>query len=58
LKVGAEILVAIQAFYSGCQKNVPIFKRFFLQPYTRLCRNSVIQNIIMKSGINILHDFC
>jgi len=24
--------------YSGCQKNVPIFKRFFLQPYTRLCR--------------------
>jgi hypothetical protein len=29
-------------FYSGCQKNVPIFKRFFLQPYTRLCRNSVI----------------
>jgi hypothetical protein len=19
-------------FYSGCQKNVPVFKRFFLQP--------------------------
>jgi hypothetical protein len=21
-----------QLFYSGCQKNVPIFERFFLQP--------------------------
>jgi hypothetical protein len=37
--------------YSGCQKNVPVFKRFFLQPYNRLCRTSVFRNIIMASGI-------
>ena len=37
--------------YSGCQKNVPIFKRFFLQPLMSQFRNSVILNIIMKSGI-------
>ncbi len=34
--------------YGGCQKNVPVFKRFF---YNHLCRNSAIRNIIMKSGI-------
>ena len=39
--------------YSDCQKNVAVFKRFFLQPYTRLCRNSLILNIIMKSGIEL-----
>ena len=38
--------------YSGCQKSVPILKRFF---YNHLCRNSVIRNIIMKSGINWGH---
>jgi hypothetical protein len=29
-----------------------VFKRFFLQPYKRLCRNSLIWNLIMESGIN------
>jgi hypothetical protein len=43
--------VAAVSTYSGCQKNVPVFKRFFLQPYIRLCRNSVVRNIIMESGI-------
>ena len=38
--------------YSGCQKNVPVFKRFFLQPYKRLHRTSVFRNTIMESGIN------
>ena len=38
-------------FYRGCQKNVPEFERFFLQPHTRLCRVSLIRNKIMKSGI-------
>jgi len=33
--------VALVGRYSGCQKNVAVFERFFLQPYTRLCRNSV-----------------
>ena len=37
--------------YSGCQKNVLVLKRFFLQLYTRLCRTSVFQKIIMESGI-------
>ena len=37
--------------YSGCQKNVPVFKRFFLQPYIRLCRTSEFRNIIMENGI-------
>ena len=37
--------------YSGCQKNVPEFERFFLQPHTLLCRVSLIRNKIMKSGI-------
>jgi len=41
-----------QYFYSGCQKNVAVFKRFFLQPYNRLCRNSLFRNIIVKSSIN------
>ncbi len=27
------ILSFCEAFYSGCQKNVPVFKRFFLQPF-------------------------
>jgi hypothetical protein len=22
----------LKRFYSGCQKNVPLFRRFFLQP--------------------------
>jgi hypothetical protein len=35
--------------YSACQKNVPVFKRFF---YNHLCRNSVFLNIIMENGIN------
>jgi hypothetical protein len=35
---------------SGCQKGVTVFKRFFLQPYNRLYRNSAIRNIIMESG--------
>jgi hypothetical protein len=39
------------AAYRDCQKNVPVFDRFFLQPYTRLCRVSLIRNKIMKSGI-------
>jgi hypothetical protein len=26
--------------YSGCQKNVPVFKRFFLQPLMPQFRNS------------------
>jgi hypothetical protein len=26
------------------QKNVPVFKRFFLQPYTRLCHTSEFGN--------------
>jgi len=37
--------------YSDCQKNVPVFDRFFLQPYTLLCRVSLIRNKILKSGI-------
>ncbi len=28
------------SIYSGCQKNVPIFKRFFLQPLMPQFRNS------------------
>jgi len=31
-------------FYSDCQKNVAVFKRFFYNP---LYRNSVFRNIIM-----------
>jgi hypothetical protein len=38
--------------YRGCPKNVLVFKRFFLQPYIHLCRNSVIRNIIIESGIS------
>ncbi len=45
------ILSFCEALYSGCQKNVPVFKRFFLQPYTRLCRTSTFWNIIMENGI-------
>ena len=37
--------------YSGCQKNVPVFKRFFLQSYILLCRTSEFRNIIMENGI-------
>ncbi len=29
----AKITMGLSALYSGCQKNVPVFKRFFLQPY-------------------------
>jgi hypothetical protein len=29
-----------------------VFKCFFLQPYKRLCPDSLIRNIIMESGIN------
>jgi hypothetical protein len=29
-------------FYSGCQKNVPIFEHFFLQPYTHTCVQAFI----------------
>ena len=48
---------ALALAYSGCQKNVPVFKRFFLQPYKRLYPNSVIRNIIMESGIiSLQHD--
>ena len=39
--------------YSGCQKNVPVFKRFFLQPYIRLCRNAIFRNIIKENGIKL-----
>jgi sigma-B regulation protein RsbU (phosphoserine phosphatase) len=42
-----EVVSAIQ-LYSGCQKNVPIFKRFF---YNRTTLYAAIRNIIMKSGI-------
>jgi hypothetical protein len=42
--------------HSGCQKNVPVFKRFFLLPYKRLCRTSVFRNIIMESGINAKNE--
>jgi hypothetical protein len=41
-------------FYSGCQKNVAVFKRFFSTTVHALMpqfRNCVILNIIMKSGI-------
>ncbi len=31
----AKITMSLSALYSGCQKNVPVFKRFFLQPYNR-----------------------
>ena len=41
------------AGYSGCQKNVAVFKRFFLQPYNRLYPHSVIRNISMESGIKL-----
>ncbi len=44
--------------YSGCQKNVPVFKRFFLQPYILLCRTSEFRNIIMENGIKYLKTFC
>ena len=37
--------------YRGFQNSVPVLKRFFLQPYIRLCRNSAIRNIIMESDI-------
>ena len=47
-------MVSKSETYSGCQKNIPVFERFFLQPYTRLCRVSLIRNKIMKSGIIIL----
>ncbi len=36
------------------QKNVPVFKRFFLQPYIRLCRTSEFRDIIMENGINLI----
>jgi hypothetical protein len=35
--------------YSGCQKNVAVFKRFF---DNHLSRNSVMRNIRMESGEN------
>jgi hypothetical protein len=35
-----------QGSYSGCQKNVPVLKRFF---YNHLCRNSVFRNFIMEA---------
>jgi hypothetical protein len=27
-----ELRVIVVSIYSGCQKNVPVFERFFLQP--------------------------
>ncbi len=33
--------------FSGCQKNVPVYKRFL---YNHLYRNSKIRNILRKSG--------
>jgi hypothetical protein len=30
------------AIYRGCQKNVPVFKRFFLQPYNRATVSAAI----------------
>ena len=44
--------VYLDGRYSGCQKNVSLFKRFFLQPHTRLYRTSAFRNIIMESGNN------
>ena len=38
----------IVVFYSGCQKNVPFFGRFFLQP---LMPHSLFRNINMEKGI-------
>jgi len=34
------LLFKIERFYSGCQKNVPVFKRFFLQPLMPQFRHS------------------
>ena len=41
----------LECLYSGCQKNVLLFKRFF---YNHLYRNSLFRNIIMESGIKAL----
>ena len=32
--------IRINFFYSTCQKNVPVFQRFFLQPLTPQCHIS------------------
>jgi hypothetical protein len=37
--------------YSGCQKNVPVFKRFF---YNRTFFYAAIRNFIMESSVNDL----
>jgi hypothetical protein len=47
----ARNVLLYDRLYSGCQKNVPVLKYFFLQPHNRLCRPSVFRNIIMESGI-------
>jgi hypothetical protein len=39
--------------YSGCQKNVPVFKRFFLQPLIPQFRNS---EHYYESGIKIFKE--
>jgi hypothetical protein len=44
-------------FYSDCQKNGPVFERFFLQPYKRLYRTSVFRNFIMESGANDAYKY-
>jgi hypothetical protein len=41
----SNILIA----YRGCQKNVPLFERFF---YNHLYCPSVLRNFLLKSGIN------
>ena len=49
----------ISVFYDGkrylvvVKKNVAVFKCFFLQPYTRLCPNSVFRYFMMESGIKM-----
>jgi hypothetical protein len=32
LSLGRKRAMSYTCFYSGCQKKVPVFKRFFLQP--------------------------
>jgi len=44
-------LVIRPAGYSGCQKNVAVFKRFFLQPYNRATVYTAIPQLgVFKPG--------
>jgi len=37
---GQAVFYITICYYSGCQKNIPVFKRFFLQPLIPQFRNS------------------